>query len=79
MAIIAGLRGQLSGSGTLNGTLQRGSGMLPPYEGSYEVTPTQSTQILNTENRSTMQDIVINPIPTCYGLVEQIGVGLRIS
>lgn len=79
MAIIAGLRGQLSGGGTLNGTLQRGSGMLPPYEGSYEVTPTQSTQILNTENRSTMQDIVINPIPSNYGLITWDGLVLTVS
>lgn len=79
MAIIAGLRGQLSGGGTLNGALQRGSGMLPPYEGSYEVTPTQSTQILNTENRSTMQDIVINPIPSNYGLITWDGLVLTVS
>lgn len=45
----------------------------PPYEGSYEVTPTQSTQTLATSGYRMTGDVIINPIPSNYGLIEWDG------
>jgi len=38
----------------------------PPYEGSYEVTPTKSTQILATDGLKMTDDVTVNPIPDEY-------------
>lgn len=50
-----------------------------PYEGSYHVTPTRETQTLATEGKYMLSDVIIDPIPQNYGLVERIGMSLRIS
>ena len=49
------------------------------YEGPYEVTPTQSTQTLSTELKTCTQDIIINPIPSNYGLIAWNGSALTVS
>ena len=36
------------------------------YEGSYEITPTEETQIMPTDNLVMSSNVVINPIPTNY-------------
>lgn len=51
----------------------------PAYEGSYEVTPTQSTQTLPTSGYRMTGNVIINPIPSNYGLVERVGLVLTIS
>lgn len=50
-----------------------------PYEGSYEVTPTQSTQTLLTEGLRMTANVVINPIPSNYGLITWSGSVLTVS
>lgn len=50
-----------------------------PYEGSYHVTPTRETQVLPTEGKYMLSDVIVDPIPKNYGLVERIGMALRIS
>ena len=50
-----------------------------PYEGPYEVTPTQETQILATEMLLATEDIIVNPIPSNYGLITWNGSVLRVS
>ena len=40
-----------------------------PYTGTYEVTPTRETQILETNGLRMTDNVVINPIPSNYGLV----------
>ena len=50
-----------------------------PYGGEYEVTPSQEQQVLETANKSMARNVVINPIPSNYGLVEWNGTVLMIS
>lgn len=42
---------------------------VPKYEGTYEVTPSQEAQILETTDKMATANIVINPIPQNYGLI----------
>ena len=49
------------------------------YEGPYEVTPTQQTQVLSTLNQRMTQDVIINPIPSNYGLISWNGAVLTVS
>ena len=51
----------------------------PIYEGDYEVTPTDRIQILATEGKLMMSDVVINPIPSNYGLIGWNGSVLTVS
>lgn len=49
------------------------------YEGSYEYTPTNDTQIVEAKNMTLADNIVINPIPSNYGLISWSGLGIRVS
>ena len=50
-----------------------------PYEGPYEVTPTQETQVLRTAQKVSSRNIVVNPIPSNYGLITWDGSVLTVS
>lgn len=68
------LHGRLSGGGTLSGGLSVGTaGSAPIYDGPYEFTPTQETQVVEIANQQAAQDIIINPIPSNYGLITRDG------
>ena len=49
------------------------------YEGETEITPTQETQTLHTSGLLMPVDIVINPIPSNYGLISWSGRGILVS
>ena len=49
------------------------------YTGSYEFTPTQSTQTAPTANKTLTGNITINPIPSNYGLITWDGATLTVS
>ena len=49
------------------------------YDGPYEVTPSQQTQRLETRYKTATQDIVINPIPSNYGLITWNGFEMTVS
>lgn len=51
----------------------------PYYDGPYEVTPSEEAQVLNTELRTTTEDIVISPIPSNYGLITYNGTTITVS
>ena len=51
----------------------------PDYTGDYTVTPTQSTQTLNTKDKTMTGNVTVNPIPTNYGLVSWNGSVLTVS
>lgn len=51
----------------------------PLYQGTIEVTPSAETQILPTINRTVTDNIVINPIPSNYGLITWNGSTLTVS
>lgn len=50
-----------------------------PYTGEYTITPTTETQTLATANKTLTRDIVINPIPSNYGLITWNGSTLMVS
>ena len=52
---------------------------LPVYDGVTEITPSQDTQILQTSNKTLTRNIVVNPIPSNYGLVTWNGSVLTVS
>ena len=54
-------------------------GLLPEYDGSYEVTPSEEVQVLNTKDKQTRENIVINPIPQNYGLITYNGSTITVS
>lgn len=49
------------------------------YDGEYEVTPTRSTQVLETGGFKMAQNVIVNPIPRNYGLITYDGSGLMVS
>lgn len=49
------------------------------YEGPYAVTPDRTTQTLPIDNKTALHDIVVNPIPSCYGLITWDGSTLTVS
>lgn len=50
-----------------------------PYAGPYEVTPSAATQVLETANLSMTENVVINPIPSNYGLITWNGSVITVS
>jgi len=52
---------------------------VPQYEGAYEFTPTQETQTVPTAQRVLLENIIINPIPSNYGLITWNGSVLTVS
>ena len=54
-------------------------GAYPAYEGAAEITPSEEEQILNTANKTVLQNIVINPIPSSYGRITWNGSVITVS
>lgn len=52
---------------------------VPDYLGPYEFTPTQGTQTAAVANTRATRDIIINPIPSNYGLITWNGATLTVS
>lgn len=51
----------------------------PIYDGPTEITPSGEAQVLSTTLKSLTEDIVINPIPSNYGLITWNGSCLTVS
>lgn len=49
------------------------------YDGPYEVTPSSETQVLQTQFLKMAQNVIVNPIPSNYGLVTWNGAVLTVS
>lgn len=90
MHVYGELIGSLKSSGQLSGFLSASKGIsglltipsavgVEPYTGEYEFTPTQQTQTVEIENKMATANIVINPIPSNYGLITWDGVTLTVS
>lgn len=77
---IGGITGTISGGGSLYGGLT-----IPHiadserYRGEYEFTPTGETQIIPTKRKMMSDDIIIDPIPSNYGLITWNGFALTVS
>ncbi len=49
------------------------------YEGSYEITPSETQQILPVRELTMRENLTINPIPNNYGLITWNGYTLTVS
>lgn len=49
------------------------------YEGEYEFTPSAEEQIVQTAHKAVRENIIINPIPSNYGLISWDGSKLTVS
>ena len=75
-----GLSGTLSGNGTVSGGLSVPTVTpVEPYEGSYEFTPSGERQEIEIENKRATQNIIIDPIPSNYGLITWDGTTITVS
>lgn len=90
MHVYGELSGVLTPAGTLSGTLSTPKTItgqltvpqyvLPPaYNGPYEVTPSDTEQVLNTDAFYMNGNVTINPIPSNYGLITWNGSTLTVS
>lgn len=52
---------------------------MPEYAGPYEVTPSRETQTLATAQMAMTANVVVNPIPSNYGLITWDGGVLTVS
>ena len=50
-----------------------------PYEGSYEITPSATAQVLPTASLRMTGDLTVNPIPSNYGLITWNGSTITVS
>lgn len=76
----ASLSATLSTTARLTGALTMPEGVnVPKYEGDYEVTPTEETITLSTNNLQMTHNVTINPIPSNYGLITWNGTTLTVS
>lgn len=66
-AIVAGVGAQVA------------RGDIDVYNGGYEVTPSQETQVLQTRGHAMQQNVVVNPIPSYYGRISYNGAILTVS
>lgn len=51
----------------------------PEYEGEIEFIPSAEAQTIHIKNTVAHTDIIIDPIPSNYGLITQVGAGIRVS
>ena len=51
----------------------------PDYSGAYEFVPTAETQTIPTDHLVLLDNIVIDPIPSNYGLISWDGVVITVS
>ena len=49
------------------------------YTGPTEVTPTEDTQVLQTNGKAVLANIIVNPIPENYGLITWNSITLTVS
>lgn len=76
---LTGISGSLSGLGGLSGSLSGAPPVVPVYNGPYEFTPSQEAQTIQINGKMAIEDIVVNPIPSNWGLIAWNGSWLGIS
>ena len=50
-----------------------------PYEGEYEVTPSEDTQVLFTDGKVLSRNVTVHPIPSNWGKITWNGAVLTVS
>ena len=77
---IGTIKGALAARASLAGRLSIARYIaVDEYEGTTEVTPGEEPQVLNTAEKVVARNIVINPIPSNYGLITWNGSTLTVS
>ena len=66
-------------SGELGVVTRVNGGALPAYDGETVITPTEETQTLETDHKSVLANIIVNPIPSNYGRITWNGSVLTVS
>lgn len=56
-----------------------GGAVIPEYHGEYTVVPSQSRQVLRTAGEQLLHDVVVEAIPSNYGLIAWNGSTLTVS
>ena len=90
MHVYGELTGKLTSSGQLSGFLSAAKGIsglltipsavdVETYDGPYEFTPTADTQTIEIDHKMATANIVINPIPSNWGLITWNGATLTVS
>jgi hypothetical protein len=81
MHVYGQIIGRLTDSGhRLTGRLTIPQGVAAEtYDGPYEFTPTADTQTIEIEQKMATADIIINPIPSNWGLITWNGSVLTVS
>lgn len=84
------IRGELTPKGKLTGALSEAQGLTatmgvpvfadyPVYDGNYDITPTAELTVLETQGKALSADIIIQPIPSNYGLITWDGSVITVS
>lgn len=90
MHVYGEIKGTLSGNGTLTGSVSSagtlsGSLSVPSaagverYEGEYEFTPSSQIQMIEISGKMAADNIIINPVPSQYGLITWDGTTITVS
>ncbi len=80
LQVIGQITGALSAPPGLSARLSIPEVIKPDiFTGEYEYTPSDETQIIEIEDKMASRDIIINPIPSNYGLVTWDGSALTVS
>lgn len=80
LAARASLAGSLSPPAALSGILSIPTYIdVDLYDGPTEVTPGEEPQVLNTQNKTLVNRVVVHPIPTNYGKIIWDGRRIRIE
>ena len=80
LSLLQDISGNIGDPTSISGSAQRAEiERLPEYPGPYEITPTQQTQTITAHGMKMNQDIVVNPIPSNYGLITWDGSTLTVS
>ena len=76
----ASVTGTLSSGPTISANLTIPSAIgVDPYQGEYRITPSTQTQTLNTSGKYLQNNVVVEPIPSNYGLITYNGSIITVS
>lgn len=52
---------------------------IPDYNGDYDITPTSTAQVFQTNGKKITHDFIVEPIPSNYGLITWNGSTITVS
>lgn len=78
------LTNSISGDCSLTNLIDGQSGVFmavypDSYSGEYTITPSAETQVLQTDHLVMSQNLIVNPIPSNYGLITYNGTTITVS